>query len=86
MENKNYDDIGEFVNITSGTDILLKDLCEVIGKIVGFDGAIEYDVTKPNGMPRKLMDATKIRSLGWNPKISLENGIKKVYSWYDELL
>ncbi|MDR1235673.1 MAG: GDP-L-fucose synthase [Holosporaceae bacterium] len=82
MKNKNYKDIGEFVNITSGTDILLKDLVEIIKKIVGFEGVVEYDVTKPHGTPRKLMDTSKIRSLGWEPKISLRDGIKKFYEWY----
>ncbi|GHT90435.1 hypothetical protein FACS1894122_00670 [Alphaproteobacteria bacterium] len=82
MENKDYADIGEFVNITSGTDIQMKDLVEMIRKIVGFEGTIEYDTTKPNGTPRKLMDATKIQSLGWKPKISLEDGIRMFYKWY----
>lgn len=82
MQNKNYQDIGELVNITNGDDILLKDLIEAVGNIVGFDGEIVYDTTKPNGTPRKLMDAEKIKSLGWSPKISLEEGIKKAYEWY----
>jgi GDP-L-fucose synthase len=82
VENKNHEDIGELVNITFGTDILLKDLFEIIKKIVGFYGTIEYDFTKPNGTSRKLMDATKMQSLGWQPKILLEDGIEKFYEWY----
>lgn len=82
MQNKDYKDIGELVNITKGDDIQLKDLFEIVKRIVGFDGEIVYDKTKPNGTPRKMMDATKIKSLGWEPKIPLEQGIKDFYDWY----
>ncbi|MDR0753699.1 MAG: GDP-L-fucose synthase [Holosporaceae bacterium] len=82
MLHKNPDAIGELVNITSGTDILLDDLFNMVKRIVGFVGNIEYDLAKLSGTPRKLMDATKIRSLGWKPKISLEAGIMACYGWY----
>ncbi len=82
MENKDYEEIGEFVNITDGTDIRLKELFELVQKIVGFEGTIEYDRSKPNGTPRKQMDATRIKSLGWQPKINLNDGIKSFYEWY----
>lgn len=82
MQNKDYKDIGELVNITDGTDIQLKTLIEMVKDIVGFDGELVWDKTKPNGTPRKLMDATKIKSLGWSPKISLEEGIKSTYALY----
>ena len=82
MQNKDAKDIGELVNITDGTDIQLKNLIELTAKIVGYDGIIEYDTTKPNGTPRKMMDATKIKALGWTPKIKLEDGIAKAYDWY----
>ena len=85
LNNKDYSEIGEFVNITGGTDIVLRDLFEIIKEIVGFDGKIVYDASKPNGTPRKLMDDTKIKSLGWEPKISLEDGIKQTYDWYCSL-
>jgi len=84
MQNKNYKDIGEHINITSGTDIQLKELFEIIRQIIGFKGTIEYDKTKPNGMRRKLMDAKRIKALGWQPKISLEEGIRAYYKWYLE--
>lgn len=84
MQNKNYSQIGELVNITDGTDIQLKELIEMVKEIVGFDGELIWDKTKPNGTPRKLMDATKIKSLGWEPKIELKEGIKKAYKWYLE--
>ena len=82
MKYKDYSEIGEFVNITNGDDIQLKALFEIVKKIVGFSGKIEYDTSKPNGTPRKMMDATRIKALGWQPKISLEKGIADFYSWY----
>lgn len=82
MEKCNADNVGELVNITSGEDIQLCDLYEIIKQVVDFSGSIEYDHAKPNGMPRKLMDATKIRTLGWQPKISLRDGIKMFYESY----
>lgn len=82
MQKKDYKDIGELVNVTSGTDIQLKDLIEMVKETVGFEGEIVYDKTKPNGTPRKLMDATKIKSLGWTPKITLKEGIAKIYEYY----
>lgn len=82
MQNKDYKDIGELVNITDGTDIQLKELILMVKDIVGFDGELVWDTTKPNGTPRKLMDATRIKSLGWTPKISLKEGIKGIYKHY----
>ena len=82
LMNKDYKDIGELVNITKGDDIQLKDLFEIVKRVVGFEGEIVYDRTKPNGTPRKMMDATKIKELGWQPKIELEQGIKDFYNWY----
>ena len=82
MNNKDFEEIGELVNITKGDDIQLKDLFEMVREVVGFKGKIEYDKTKPNGTPRKMMDATRIKSLGWEPKIPLKEGIKKAYAWY----
>ena len=82
MQNKDYKDIGELVNITDGTDIQLKDLILIIKDIIGFDGEIVWDTTKPDGTPRKLMDATKIKTLGWTPKIPLREGILDIYKHY----
>ena len=82
MENYNYKDIGEFVNIGTGEDIKIKDLAKLIKDIIGFDGEIKHDLSKPDGTPRKLLDVSKIRSLGWQAKTSLTNGIKKTYNWY----
>ena len=84
MQYKDYKEIGEHVNITTGDDILLRDLFEIVKETVGFKGDIVYDLSKPNGTPRKMMDATKIKSLGWEAKISLGQGIKDFYQWYCE--
>ncbi|MGN0015384.1 MAG: GDP-L-fucose synthase family protein [Candidatus Gastranaerophilaceae bacterium] len=85
MENKDADEIGELVNVTDGTDIQLKELFDIVKEIIGFKGEITYDKTKPNGTPRKLMDAAKIKSLGWSPKIDLKQGIADTYRWYCSL-
>ena len=85
MQEKDFNEIGEHVNITNGDDILLRDLFQLVKEIVGFEGKIEYDTTKPNGTPRKMMDASRIKQLGWTPKISLEKGIQEFYDWYKGL-
>ncbi len=73
-----YDKEG-LVNIGMGDDISIKDLALLIKKIVGYSGELKFDSSKPDGTPRKLMDVSKIHSLGWKHKISLETGIKTVY-------
>lgn len=70
------------INIGTGEDIAIKELAETISNIVGFSGDTEWDTSKPNGTPRKVLDVSKIKSLGWSPKISLEIGIKKTYDWF----
>lgn len=75
---QHYNDEG-FVNIGVGEDISIADLALLIKKIVGYEGNIVWDSTKPDGTPRKLMDVSKLRGLGWQAKTSLEDGIKAVY-------
>jgi GDP-L-fucose synthase len=84
MMKYDYRDVGEFVNIGAGHDISIKELAERIRGIVGFPGEIQFDSSKPDGTPRKLLDISRMRSLGWEPKISLEEGIKLAYQWYQE--
>jgi GDP-L-fucose synthase len=79
----NYDD-PDIINVGTGTDVTIKELATIISKEVGFTGEILWDTNKPNGTPRKVMDVSKIKSLGWNPKINLTEGIKKTYTWYRE--
>ena len=69
----------QFVNVGCGEDLSIKELVELIKNIVGFDGEIKFDSSKPDGTPRKLMDVSKVKSLGWSPKINLEQGIKLAY-------
>lgn len=75
---ENYDDSG-LVNIGIGEDISILDLAILVKKVVGFEGEILTDTTKPDGTPRKLMDVSKLSGLGWKAKITLEEGIQKVY-------
>ncbi|WP_163182727.1 GDP-L-fucose synthase [Neobacillus sedimentimangrovi] len=74
----------EIVNIGVGEDIAIKDLAKKIKAVVGYTGEIQFDTTKPDGTPRKLVDVTKLNSLGWKAKISLDEGLKKAYQWYLE--
>ncbi|MBU6392492.1 MAG: GDP-L-fucose synthase [Planctomycetes bacterium] len=82
MERYSAKEIGEFVNIGTGEDIKIKDLAKLVKEIVKYDGEIKHDLSKPDGMPRKLLDISKIKSLGWKSKTNLEEGIKKTYEWY----
>ena len=75
---QNYNDKG-FVNIGSGQEISIKDLAHLIKKILGYSGNLVFDVTKPDGTPRKITDTTKLNALGWKYSITLEDGIKQVY-------
>lgn len=80
---KNYDD-SEIVNIGTGEDITIRNLAQLIKKITRFQGTILWDKEKPDGTPRKLLDVSKIHSLGWKHKIALEKGIRSTYEWYKE--
>jgi GDP-L-fucose synthase len=73
-----------FVNIGTGEDVTIKELAEKLGGIVGFNGHLEFDTSKPDGTPRKLMDVSKINGLGWKASISLDEGLKKIYEQYKE--
>jgi GDP-L-fucose synthase len=78
---QNYDD-SEHINVGTGEDVTIKELAETIADVVGYDRYINWDATKPNGTPRKVLNVDKIKSLGWEPKISLREGIEKTYEWY----
>jgi GDP-L-fucose synthase len=75
-------DSPEIINVGCGEDISIRELAELICDVVGFDGELAWDATKPDGTPRKLLDVTKLRSLGWKPSISLRDGIAKTYEWF----
>ena len=70
------------INIGTGKDVTIKELAEVIGRVVGFEGSIEYDASKPDGSPRKLMDSQLLNRLGWSASVQLDYGITKTYSDY----
>lgn len=72
----------DFLNVGSGIEISITNLAELIKNIIGYDGTIIWDKSKPDGTPRKLIDSTKINKLGWFSKIELKNGIKETYKWY----
>jgi GDP-L-fucose synthase len=79
LENDLEDDL---YNVGFGSDVSIKELAELVQSIVGHNGKIIWDTTKPDGAPKKLMDSSKLRSLGWEPKITLEEGIKMTYDWF----
>lgn len=82
MGRYNYKEVGEFVNVGTGEDIKIKELASLIQKIVKYEGEIKYDLSKPDGTPRKLLDVSRLKSLGWQSKTSLEEGIRNTYDWY----
>jgi GDP-L-fucose synthase len=69
----------QFINVGYGSDIAIRDLAELVRRIVGFNGTIEWDATKPDGTPRKLMDSSRLFALGWKPRVDLETGIRLAY-------
>jgi len=75
-------DSPEIINVGCGEDISIRELAELICDVVGFDGELTWDTTKPDGTPRKLLDVTKLQALGWKPAITLRDGIKRTYDWF----
>jgi GDP-L-fucose synthase len=80
---QNYNE-SEHINVGTGEDVTIKELAETIADVVGYDRYINWDTTKPNGTPRKVLNVDKIKSFGWKPKINLREGIEKTYQWYKE--
>ncbi|MGI8435659.1 MAG: GDP-L-fucose synthase family protein [Chthoniobacterales bacterium] len=74
----------EIINVGCGDDISIRELAELICDVVGFEGELTFDASKPDGTPRKLLDISKLRSLGWKPRISLRDGIARTYEWFLE--
>ena len=75
-------DSPEIINVGCGEDISIRELAEMICDVVGFEGELAWDTSKPDGTPRKLLDVTKIRALGWRPSITLRDGITRTYDWF----
>ncbi|MCJ7543627.1 MAG: GDP-L-fucose synthase [Phycisphaerae bacterium] len=78
----NRDPGGELVNIGSGEDIALADLAGEIARVVGFTGRIVFDASRPDGIPRRLLDSTRIRQMGWRPRTALAEGLAATYEWF----
>ena len=75
-------DSPEIINVGCGEDVSIRELAELICDVVGFNGELAWDTTKPDGTPRKLLDVTKLRALGWKPAITLRNGVASTYEWF----
>jgi GDP-L-fucose synthase len=82
MEKYNASDIGEFINIGSGKEITIRELAELVADVVGFHGQLVFDTTKPDGTPRKLLDVSRLRALGWKPRTEFREGIARAYADY----
>jgi len=89
LENGNYEDVAftddsgtvqSHVNVGSGKEVTIKELAETVKEVVGFEGRIDWDTSKPDGTPRKLMDSSRLRAMGWSPKIELREGIARAYA------
>jgi GDP-L-fucose synthase len=78
-----YDD-ALHLNVGSGDEVSIKDLALMIAELSGFKGEVIWDISRPNGTPRKVLDSSRMRSLGWSPKISLRDGIRSTIDWYRE--
>ncbi len=72
------------LNVGCGEDLAIRDLAVLVQQVVGYDGPVEWDAAKPDGTPRKLMDVSRLRGLGWKPRVGLEDGIRLAYDWYLE--
>ncbi|KAG2664961.1 hypothetical protein I3760_16G107300 [Carya illinoinensis] len=80
---ESYSGLGQ-LNVGSGKEVSIKELAELVKEVVGFEGELVWDASKPDGTPRKLMDCSKLAELGWSPKISLKDGLADTYKWYLE--
>jgi GDP-L-fucose synthase len=80
---KDYNE-SEHINVGTGEDVTIKELAQTVADVVGYNRDINWDSTKPNGTPRKVLNVDKIKALGWEPKISLKEGIKTTYEWYKD--
>jgi GDP-L-fucose synthase len=75
---------GEVINIGTGEDVSVRELTEMVGAIIGFNGPLEFDLSKPDGMPRKGLDSSALLALGWKPRTALQDGLRQTYQWFLE--
>ena len=76
-----YDDRAP-LNVGTGKDVTIRELAEAVADVVGYTGDMKWDTSKPDGTPRKLLDVTRVKALGWKPQIELKDGIRKTYEWF----
>ena len=74
------------INVGTGKELTIRELSELVVKAVGFEGEVEFDASKPDGTMRKLISVDKLHSLGWTHKVEIEDGVKKLFGWYQESL
>lgn len=84
MKNCSPAEVGEFVNIGTGIELTIHQLAELLCEVIGYNGKLVFDSSKPDGTPRKLTDVTKLHQLGWQHKIELQEGVRDTYQWYLE--
>ena len=72
------------INVGTGKDVTIREMAETMKQVVGFKGKLVFDTTKPDGVPRKLIDITRLKKMGWNYSVELEEGLHKTYKWYKE--
>ncbi|MDF2599222.1 MAG: GDP-L-fucose synthase 1 [Methylobacterium brachiatum] len=72
------------INVGTGADCTIRELAEALARVIGYEGRLEFDATKPDGTPRKLMDVSRLRAMGWQPEIGLEQGLRQTYGWFLE--
>ena len=70
------------INVGWGQDVSIRELAQMIAEVIGYGGRFEFDASKPDGTPRKLLDVSRIHALGWRPKLSLRAGIEQTYAWF----
>ncbi len=86
MENHDAKSVGEFVNVGVGHDITIKELAGLIAQTVGFEGKLVFDTSKPDGTPQKLLDVSRLKNLGWQAKVSMQDGLQKAYADFQRSL
>ena len=74
------------INVGTGKELTIRQLSELVVKAVGFEGEVEFDASKPDGTMRKMIDVSKLHSLGWHHKIEIEEGVQRLFDWYKESL
>jgi GDP-L-fucose synthase len=72
------------INVGTGEDCTIRELAEALAQVIGYAGRLDFDATKPDGTPRKLMDVSRLKAMGWRPEIGLEDGLRQTYGWFLE--